>query len=131
MNRPDDEVAAQFIVKQLEHGVQNMEPATRERLAAVRRAALARYQERPAPVLGLAWAHSAVTGRSEHRVHAARYVIAGAVLVLSLAGFAYWQSMGSNTNDISEIDISLLTDDLPINAYLDKGFDSWLKRSPR
>jgi hypothetical protein len=27
--------------------------------------------------------------------------------------------------------VNLLTDDLPINAYLDQGFDSWLKRAPR
>jgi len=25
----------------------------------------------------------------------------------------------------------LLTDELPLNAYLDRGFDSWLKRSAR
>ncbi len=32
---------------------------------------------------------------------------------------------------IADIDLGLLTDDLPIDAYLDKDFDSWLKRSPR
>ena len=32
-------------------------------------------------------------------------------------------------NDIAEIDASLLTDDLPINAYLDNNFEAWLKRS--
>jgi hypothetical protein len=32
---------------------------------------------------------------------------------------------------LAEVDAGLLTDELPINAYLDKGFDSWLKRSSR
>jgi hypothetical protein len=56
-------------------------------------------------------------------------MIAVAALVVGMIGFAYWQSFGPN--DYADIDISLLTDDLPINAYLDTGFDSWLKRAPR
>ena len=129
MNRPDDEVAAQFIVKQLDGGLEKLAPATRERLAAARRAALSRYQERPAPVFGIAWAFNAVSGRNAHRPHAGRYLVAAAALVLGLATFAYWQATAPN--DFSEVDVSLLTDDLPINAYLDKGFDSWLKRVSR
>ena len=31
--------------------------------------------------------------------------------------------------DIGELDASLLTGELPINAFLDKDFDSWLKGS--
>jgi hypothetical protein len=32
---------------------------------------------------------------------------------------------------IAEIDTGLLTQDLPISAYLDKDFATWLKRSRR
>ena len=127
MNRPDDEVAAQFIVKQLDDGAENLAPATRERLALARRTALARYPERTAPVFGLAWAFNAVSGRGGP--HTARYLVAVAALVLGLAGIAYWQTKAPN--DFSDIDLGLLTDDLPIDAYLDKGFDSWLKRVSR
>jgi uncharacterized protein DUF3619 len=63
------------------------------------------------------------------RPHGTRYLVAGAALVLGLIGFAYWQTL--TPNDFSEIDINLLTDDLPLNTYLDKGFDTWLKRAPR
>ena len=59
----------------------------------------------------------------------ARNLIAITALVLALGGVAWWQV--STPNDIADIDTSLLTDELPVNAYLDKGFDSWLKRSPR
>jgi len=31
--------------------------------------------------------------------------------------------------DLEEVDSALLADDLPINAYLDRGFDTWLNSS--
>ena len=33
--------------------------------------------------------------------------------------------------ELAEIDAGLLTDELPISAYLDKGFDSWVTGSSR
>jgi hypothetical protein len=45
-------------------------------------------------------------------------------------GIIYWQIEQRAGNDWPK-STRLLTDDLPINAYLDKGFDSWLKRSSR
>ncbi len=128
MNRPDDELAGK-IVKQLDRGVERLDPATRERLAAARKVALSHYRERPEPVFGLAWAVTAISHVGGQRPHRARYLVAVAALVLGLIGVAYWQTM--TPNDFSEIDVNLLTDDLPVNAYLDKGFDSWLKRASR
>jgi hypothetical protein len=65
-----------------------------------------------------------------YRQHAgARYPLVAGAFVLAMAGFAYLHATAPN--DFAEIDVNLLTDDLPINAYLDSGFDSWLKRSPR
>jgi len=129
MNQPEHELAAK-IVQHLDYGVDHLDAATRERLLAARGVALARYRERPEPVLGLAWAGQAVARVREYRFHDARHVIAIAALIIGLIGFAYWQSMGA-VNELADIDASLLTDELPINAYLDKGFDSWLKRSSR
>lgn len=129
MNQPDDELAAK-IVQRLEYGVQSLDAGTRERLAAARRVALSRYRERPEPVFGFAWALSALSQRGgTQRLQGARYLIAGAALVLGLIGFAYWQTL--QPNDFSDIDVRLLTDDLPIDAYLDRGFDSWLKGASR
>ena len=129
MNRPDDELASR-IIQQLDRGIENLDAGTRERLAAARRIALAQYRPRPEPVFGLAWATNAISHRGGgRRAQGARYLIAVAMLVLGMIGIAYWQSNGSS--DYSEIDVSLLTDELPINAYLDTGFDSWLKRAPR
>ena len=129
MNRPDDELARR-VVKALDRGAESLDAGTLERLAAARRLALSHHRERPEPVWGLAWATNAISSRGTHRQHGTRYLLAACAFVLAISGFAYWQSTTSSP-DFAEIDVDLLTDDLPINAYLDSGFDSWLKRSPR
>ena len=131
MNQPEHELARK-IVQHLDHGTEQLEPGVRERLLAARKTALSRYRERPAPIAGLAWAGQAVAHITEHRHAGARHLVAVSVLVAALAGIAYWQSQSNGVaNELAEIDTGLLTDELPINAYLDKGFDSWLKRSSR
>ncbi len=130
MNQPEQEQLAKKIVQHLEYGVDRIDTGTRERLLAARKGALARYREQPAPVFGLAWAGQAVARVSDPGFYNTRHLLAVAALVLGLAGLAYWQGVGMG-NDVTEIDEGLLTDELPINAYLDHGFDSWLKRSSR
>lgn len=127
--KPEHELA-RSIVRHLDYGVAQLEAGTRERLLAARKAALAHYRERPAPVAGLAWAGEATARIAEHRWYSARHLVAVSALVLALVGVAYWQSTAP-VNELAELDTGLLTDELPINAYLDKGFDSWLKRSSR
>ena len=129
MNQPENELARR-IVRHLDYGVNHLEPGVRERLFAARKIALSKYREQPAPVVGLAWAGQAAARFTEHRFYGARHLVAISALVLALVGVAYWQSVGT-TNAYAEIDTDLLTDELPLNAYLDKGFDSWLKRSSR
>jgi hypothetical protein len=129
MNQPEQELARK-IVQVLDHGVKHLEPGARERLVAARNAALAHYREKPETVFGLAWAGPVLAFFSEPLQ--ARHLAAVAAMMLALAGIAYWQSTRTaNGNDFADIDAGLLTDELPINAYIDKGFDSWLKRSPR
>ena len=60
----------------------------------------------------------------------ARYFIPLAALLLGLMGVVYMQTNGV-MSAIADIDLGLLTDELPLDAYLDKDFDSWLKRSSR
>jgi hypothetical protein len=130
MNRPDDELARK-IVQHLDYGADHLDREKRERLLSARKLALSNYKQRPQPVWGLAWAGYGVGGQSGHRASRASYVLAAAALLAALAGIAYWQSPPRPANDATEIELGLLTGDLPINAYLDKGFDSWLKRSQR
>lgn len=128
MNQADDALSRN-IVRLLDDGNDHLDPALRERLLAARKTALSHYRERPERAWGLAWTGGAVTRFVEGHPNAG-YLIAGAALVIALAGLAYWPNSGG-VSELAEIDVGLLTGDLPINAYLDKGFDSWLKRSLR
>lgn len=104
----------------------DLEPATVKRLAAARAQALAR-QRMTEPVFVLAWV-DAIAGRLSGNPASASVALAGAALILALVGIQYWQQSPS-VEEIEEIDAAILTGDLPINAYLDKSFDTWLKRS--
>ena len=104
----------------------DLEPATRNRLKAAREQALAR-QRLTEPVFALAWA-DAIVGRLSGNPVSASIVLGGAALILALFAVQYWQR-APTVEEIEEIDAALLTSDLPINAYLDISFDSWLKRS--
>jgi selenophosphate synthase len=119
---------AKQIVRHLDRGLNDIKQGTRYQLRTARQAALDRYREAPQPVLGLALAGNTSARVGHSRYFNARYIAAATLLLLSLIGVTYWQFVQSN--DISEIDVSLLTGDLPISAYLDNGFDAWLKRLP-
>src|SRR5262245_22750865 len=129
MSTPDDDLARK-VVGALDRSVERLDLAARERLAAARRLALSRHREQTEPVWSFAWAMNAASPRNAYRQYGARYLLVAAAFVLAISGFAYWQTTTPVT-DFAEIDVNLLTDDLPINAYLDSGFDSWLKRSSR
>ena len=116
------------IVQHLNQGLGSIKQGTAYQLQSARQAALNRYREAPQPVFGLAWAGDIAFRVSHNRHFNARNLLALGLLVLSLIGVTYWQVV-IQANDIAEIDVSLLTDDLPMNAYLDNNFEAWLKRS--
>jgi len=133
MNSNERELARK-IVQHLDYGADHLDPQTRTRLLRTRELALSHYREKPEPVVGFAWAGHPVMRIGVHRFDV-RYVIATVVLIVVAAGgllnLGYWQKATSRINELAEIDAGILADDLPINAYLDRGFDSWLKRSSR
>jgi hypothetical protein len=51
------------------------------------------------------------------------------VVLMAAAGFGYqqWQ-VYQQTREIEELDVQILSSDLPIDAYLDRGFQTWLTR---
>ena len=55
----------------------------------------------------------------------ARALIAMIGLAVGVAGVSVWNDF-EKAAEYEEIDSALLADDLPINAYLDKGFQAWL-----
>lgn len=109
----------------LNRGLVGVESATAERLRAARARALER--QCPAPSPATAWADN-VLGRIGGWGGAAwRILLPVAVLALALAAGQYWHQ-NRRIAEIEEIDAQLLTDDLPIDAYLDHGFQNWLKQ---
>ncbi len=124
----NEQELARKIVQRLDHGLGNIKQGTLYKLQSARLAALDRYREAPQPVLGLAWAGDVAFRLSHSRYFNARNMLALGLLLLSLITVTYWQLV-IQSNDFAEIDTSLLTSELPINAYLDSGFEAWLKRS--
>ena len=104
----------------------DLKPAELKRLKVAREQAL-RRQRTSEPAFALAWV-DAVVGRLSGSPVQTSIALAGAALIVALIGMQYWQRRPS-VEEIEEIDAALLTSDLPINAYLDNSFDSWLKRS--
>ena len=50
-------------------------------------------------------------------------------LVVGLVAINYWHET-ERAAEIAEIDVQMLLDELPPNAYLDKGFGAWVGRAP-
>ena len=105
----------------------DLDAATLTRLKTARESALARHQEAE-PVFALAWVH-ALAGRLSGNPASTRIALAGAALIVALVAIQQYWMRTPSVEEIEEIDAAILTSDLPINAYLDKSFDSWLKRS--
>jgi hypothetical protein len=100
-------------------------PEVAARLAQAREQALARQRPEPAPAL--AWAGSAVGSLGGWSGLALRVLLPLALLAASGAALYSWQQQ-QRAAELEEIDAQLLTDDLPIDAYLDRGFQNWLKK---
>lgn len=129
MNQQDE--LAGRIARLLDEGAGELAPDKRERLFEARRRALLRHRARETAQERVpAWA-GPISNLTEGSVFGVRYLVPVAALVLGLIGVVYVNTTGGISNDIADIDAGLLTDELPINAFLDQGLDSWLKRSPR
>lgn len=59
---------------------------------------------------------------------ALRAIFAFVALVAAIAGASLW-NMDQNAAELAEVDTALLADDLPLAAFLDKGFVQWLAES--
>ncbi len=99
-------------------------PDVARRLAAARMRAL---EHQRAEVAGLAWADNIVGRMGGWGGFALRVLLPIALLVGSGAALYGWQQ-NRLAAEVEEIDAQLLTDDLPIDAYLDRGFQNWLKK---
>jgi len=122
MNETQERQFGYRIRQILNQGTHEVKPGIAQRLAAARQRALERHAAEPA----LAWADN-VTGSIGWAGIALRVLVPLAMLV-ACAGAIYTWQQNQRAAEIEEVDALLLTDDLPIDAYLDRGFQNWLKK---
>ncbi|MCC6611204.1 MAG: DUF3619 family protein [Burkholderiales bacterium] len=104
---------------------------TRARLAAARAHALERQQVRES-LPALAFAGRVGMRLSDPTQWFRHVILPVALLVAAIIGMEQWQERqrgAQATAEIVEVDSGLLKSDLPIDAYLDRDFLAWLKRS--
>jgi hypothetical protein len=117
-----------YRIKQLLNRGLDLDAGKLARLKAAREQALARQRvEAPAFVV-LAWADDLLGRFGGAASIVPRMLLPMAVLILGLVAVNQWRD-SQVAAEIEEIDAAVLTGDLPLDAYLDKGFDAWLKRS--
>lgn len=112
------------LASHLDATVSDLKPEVLDRLSAARRAALAQV---PAHQTARAFAGSGGAFGLGALGGDRRYALAMGVMLLAvITTYYYWQ----NQTVPSELDdLEVLAGDLPVNAYLDKGFDKWVTGS--
>lgn len=122
----NEQQIAQRIKQYLNLGL-SLDAVTLAKLKAARERALERHHvAEPYPVLAWAGQVTGIAGGSRSAV--SRLLLPALVLALGLFVVAYWYQAQVSQENV-EIDAAVLMGELPIDAYLDKGFDAWLKRS--
>ncbi|VVE36231.1 membrane protein [Pandoraea pneumonica] len=123
----------------LDEAADTPSPNIAARLAAARQEALARKKPEPVavvqPALVLAGV-GAVSGtpdvggprRAFDKLGRLGLLWPLAALVIGLAGIAYWEHQ-QHIQDLADIDAAVLSDELPLSAYADHGFNAYLKRA--
>ena len=118
---------AQKISRTLNWGLSRIDEDKLARIRAGRQKALAAYRE-PVTILGMVTV-SGQTLEMSNWIRKPLFWLPIMAIVAAVAGLAL-----SGADDIydeadGELDAQLLTGELPINAFLDKDFSSWVKES--
>lgn len=115
------------VKRRLDASLGDLAPGVLHRLASARKATLARARQGEA-AQGFTWSSAGIRlfGDSSRSPASRRYWLPAAALIAGIAVIAYWQEA---TNQPESEDAELLSGELPLNAYLDRGFDQWLTDS--
>jgi hypothetical protein len=133
MNGSEEEFAGK-IRAYLDRSATEMKPGLAYRLREMRNLALDRLEGTQAQQ---AWVPSVAHGLAgtmpapaAHNARRATFALGTVVVLLAVSTFGYQQwNAYKRINDFAELDAQILTSDLPIDAYLDGGFQAWLKTS--
>jgi hypothetical protein len=125
----NDQEIAKKITSYLDRGTAGLKAGTAFKLQRARQRALDRLSApQHAAEFALAGAGGATLGGGRRFFADARIWIGLLLLVGGILTYQYWQA-AQQARDIEETDAAILSSELPIEAYLDRGFQAWLKRS--
>jgi Protein of unknown function (DUF3619) len=124
-SREADELAFALKLRtRLNAGAATLDAETAARLFEARQAALKQQSQAVAGLSLVGLGRAALSFGGD----VLRPMSAALLLVAALLGADYVTS-SLQLDEMEEVDSALLADDLPINAYLDRGFDTWLSVS--
>jgi len=116
----------------LNEHIDNLPTSTTERLASARKAALAR-KKKDAPLMILV-RQKALAGNAggtfgvQHPWYARLgFALPIVILVLGLIGIVQYEKQ-QRISETADIDAAMLSDDLPVVAYADHGFNAYLEK---
>jgi len=129
----NDQDFAKKITTYLDQGTADLKPGIAYRLQLARTEALARLADpqRSAELrvsMAGAGGGTGTAGGGRSFWASGRLWIGIGLIVVAGFGYQQWQAY-QQLNDIEETDAAILSSDLPIDAYLDRGFQNWLKRA--
>lgn len=114
-------------IRQALNGGKDLDVRTLERLRTARMSALEHQRTEPAHAPAHAFARNGFGRLSGPRKFSRTVLVPVLLLVLGLASL-YSAQHKRQVAETIELDAHLLADALPIDAYLDKGFEAWLKQ---
>lgn len=115
---------AHSIKQHLDRGASELPPETIAKLAAARQRALEAYQAQPQA--DYAWAGTGHSAPRHGLFAGPRFWGATAVIALALLLLV---NSNRQRDEPPASDANLFVAELPIDAYLDNGFEAWLERS--
>ena len=120
---------AQKVARTLNWGLSRIEDDKLTRIRAARQRALSAYRE-PVTILGLVTV-SGQTLDMSNWIRKPLFWLPILIVVAAVAGQTLTSSDDNSDETLGELDAQLLTGELPINAFLDKDFGSWVQESSR
>lgn len=135
MKSENDQELAKKITALLDQSNSELRQGTVYKLQLARQAALARMagsDDSPQRAGAYALANaggSGTMGRSRWRLATDFRLWLGVLVIAGGAYFYDYWTVLEQASEIAELDSALLGSDLPLDAFLDKGFENWLKRS--
>jgi hypothetical protein len=117
------------ITHYLDNGTAELKVGTAYRLQLAREQALVRLADpQRASAFALAGTGGGALGGGRHVLTDVRVWIGILLIVGGVLFYQYWHA-SQLVREITDTDAAILTSDLPIEAYVDRGFQNWLKYS--